>query len=306
MSVITFRRAIVPASWPGGLGRPQVGSFDPQVQDRSWRYVPETYEEVCDWALVVKQGDDESSVWSTRALVYHPLVLPSNMRAQLRPVVLVLQGFLGDFNISPLGNWDKRDRSAPGAVQYLTLESGGVEDVFRAQVQALQHIRAFIRAKVGAELDEEVDLGDAIMLERSVFTKVRASGTQLPAVHLSHASDPGGRARKLGLEWRVDHVVQTGARRENGQNMAVAPTSFRQGDFVEVGVFAEIQYGRRQRRTGSIIKFAMKEVVRLWTAEDAEVSQLLRIENIHPSEEQVVQSGQLTGQMRAALSGGGS
>ncbi|KAH9847123.1 hypothetical protein C2E23DRAFT_863605 [Lenzites betulinus] len=272
MSVVTLNRSIVPVLWPGDLGRTQSGGFELQVEDRSWRYVPETFEEMCDWAVVVKQGEEESSMWSTRALVHHPLTLPPTMRSQLRPVMIVLQGFLGDFNISPLGNWDKRDRSVPGALQFVTLESGGVEDVFGAQVRALQHLRAFIRAKVGAELDEEPsDLGDALMLERSVFTKVRPSGTQLPAIRLSNASDPGGRARKLGVDWRVDHVIQTGARRANGQNMGVAPTSLRRGDFVEVSVFAEIQFGRRHRRTGSVIKFAMKEVVRLWTAEDAEV-----------------------------------
>ncbi|KAH9852994.1 hypothetical protein C2E23DRAFT_859609 [Lenzites betulinus] len=286
MSVVTHQGIIAPALWPNNLGRSDSGPFAEMQLEDDWRYVPESYEGLCDSLLVVKKGDDDGDVaWSSRALVHHPQVLPIDMRAQMRPFVVVLQGFLGDFNISPLGNWDnltsllRRDRSAHAAVQYVTLESGGGAGIpFNAQVDVLNNLRAFIRAKVGAELDEEREGErdmDHIVLERSVFTKVRPSGTQAPAVRLSTASDPGGKAMKLAKVWRVDHVIQTGARQENGQTMAIVPTALRRGDFVEVSVFAEIQYGRRQRRTGSVVRFAMKEVVRLWSAEDAAVSDLL-------------------------------
>lgn len=96
---------------------------------------------------------------------------------------------------------------------------------------------------------------------------------QPPSIRLTDAMDPGSRARKLASQWRVDHLIQTGARRENGQNMEIAPTALRRGDFVEVSVFVDIQMVRRKQQMGAMIRFSMREVVRLWGAEDARVSQ---------------------------------
>lgn len=54
--------------------------------------------------------------------------------------------------------------------------------------------------------------------------------------------------------------------------MEIAYTALREGDFVEVSVYADIQIVRRYKRTGAVIRFAMTDVVRLWTVEEAKVS----------------------------------
>lgn len=67
-----------------------------------------------------------------------------------------------------------RDRSASSATQYLTLESGGATEVFGAQVRALRHIREYVSAKVGMDLNSKADEEGTIFLHRPVFTKVSA------------------------------------------------------------------------------------------------------------------------------------
>lgn len=101
----TGNRTIVPAVWPGELGRAESGAFDLQVRD-TWQYVPETFEGICDWAAIARDDDGEAS-WGRRNLVYRPLMLPADKRDSTQIVVVVLQGFLGNFNVSPLGNWDR-------------------------------------------------------------------------------------------------------------------------------------------------------------------------------------------------------
>ncbi|KAI9059621.1 hypothetical protein FKP32DRAFT_1579542 [Trametes sanguinea] len=265
------KRAIVPTIWPGGLGRVDTSTFDPQVRD-DWRYVPETYEGICDWATVTKEDDESDDFHPLRRhLVYSQSVLPDEKRGGNFFVTLVLQGFLGDFNISVLGNWRRRDKAST-AMQFINLESGGTHDAFAAQVRALQDIRALINAKVGGEMGEQAIDPNCIKLQRRVFTKVRPYGDQPPAIKLSNITDPGGHARKIAHQWRVDHIIPTGARRANGENMEIAPTALRRGDFVEVSVYADIHMFRRNRRVVTAVSFAMKEVVRLWTAEEWKVS----------------------------------
>ena len=101
------KRAIVPALWPSGLGRCESGGFEWQVSN-DWRHVPETFDELCDWATVVRENEEEESIRRRRChLVYQPNVLPEDRRGKRFNVSLVLQGFLGEFNISVLGTWNK-------------------------------------------------------------------------------------------------------------------------------------------------------------------------------------------------------
>ncbi|KAL1940514.1 hypothetical protein VTO73DRAFT_7949 [Trametes versicolor] len=269
MSIVTHNRAIVPTVWPGGLGRPDTSRFDLQVKD-NWQYVPETFEGVCDWAAI-GQEDDEGGhqQWGRRDLVYAARMLPEASRGTLFTVTLVLQGFLGRFNVSVLGNWTKRDMAPSSAVQFLTLQSGGAREAFGAQVRAMKDVHQFICAKAGASFGSDGISEDSIRLERAVFTKVRAHGEQPPSIRLNSFNDPGARARKVAAQWRVDHVVNTRARRSGGHEMDVSASSLLCGDFVEVSAFADIQVVRRNGRMGTVIRFAMMDVVKLWSAEDA-------------------------------------
>ncbi|KAJ3008528.1 hypothetical protein NUW54_g3119 [Trametes sanguinea] len=248
MSIITCNCAIVPAVWPCGLGRADTSPFDLQVEE-SWRYVPETFKGICDWATVAKEDDTDQTSFSHRHLVYQPSALPEDKRDTTFYVTVILQGFLGEFNISVLGNWKRRDRNPASAIQFLTLESGGVNDAFTAQLRALDNIRALISAKVGADTSHaELELGK-ITLQRRVFTRedtresLLSSGTSTTSSVL-------------------------GARRANGENVEIAHTALRCGDFVEVSAYADIQVTRRNRRIRTTVHFAMREVVRLWSVDD--------------------------------------
>ncbi|KAL7281809.1 hypothetical protein ACG7TL_005132 [Trametes sanguinea] len=271
MSIVTHNRAIAPTLWPGDLGRVNTSSIDLQVKD-DWRYVPDNFEGICDWATVTKEEDDRGDFTPGHwRLVYVREMLPEDMRSSVFQVTVVLQGFLGDFNISVLGNWKRKDKSPHTAVQFLNLESGGVSEAFSAQVRALQNIRALISAKAGAELGDRADESTSITFRRRVFTKVRPYGNEVAAIRLSNVTDPGGYARKISSQWRVDHIIKTGARRANGENMEIAHSALRRGDFVEVSAYADLNIIRRNRKTGTVINFAMEEVVRLWSAEESKV-----------------------------------
>ena len=68
----------------------------------SWQIVPTTFTEICDWAYIAK---NQNIVDHTR--LYHVLYKnPGGDQTTLYPVVLRLQGFLGCFELSPLGTWN--------------------------------------------------------------------------------------------------------------------------------------------------------------------------------------------------------
>ncbi|KAI0657846.1 hypothetical protein C8Q70DRAFT_1055606 [Cubamyces menziesii] len=268
MSVVTYKRAIVPTLWPAGLGRVESGGFELQVSS-DWRFIPETFDEVCDWATVVAhQDEDDNRRRGNYHIVYQPTVLPQDKHTKQIEVTVVLQGFLGDCNIGMLGNWNRKETSAVSAVQYLTLLSGGYTEIFEAQQAALDRLRLLVTTKWGAEVEETMAVNEGIRLRRPVFTMVRAYGPPVRAVGLGEATDPGAKARRLAKKWVVDHVIWTGVRRPNGDNMEVAPSSLQRGDFVEVTAFADVQVLRGKKGAGTIVHFAVMDVVKLWSVAD--------------------------------------
>ncbi|KAI0349542.1 hypothetical protein OH77DRAFT_1525556 [Trametes cingulata] len=269
MSVVVLDRSIIPSVWPAGLGRVDSRRFNAQVKDGDWRYVPQSFEDICDWATVTTEEDDVSAR-GRRYLVYSPSVLPADKQGSMFNVQIVLQGVLGDFNLSPLGNWNRKESGAPSATRYLFLESGGFQPAFDAQRRALENLRELVTVKLGSGIVDEEDNSGRIEIRRSLFTKVRPTGDQLPAVRMGDATDPGGYARKIASRWRVDHNVRIGVRRADGRNMDIAPSALQRGDFVEVTVFADVHLVRRNKRTGPVIRFAMNDVIRLWRGKDVQ------------------------------------
>ena len=99
------QRAILPTLWPGGLGRPESCGFDLQVRN-DWRYIPETLDEICDWAGIGQDDiDDPSCERNRRYLIHDVSLVPEEFKDRECRVTIVLQGFLGKFNLAPLGNW---------------------------------------------------------------------------------------------------------------------------------------------------------------------------------------------------------
>ena len=67
----------------------------------------------------------------------------------------------------------RKEKSASSAAQFLTLQSGGVSDVFAAQQNALERLRELVATKLGAEVEHAPRHEGEIFLRRPVFTKVR-------------------------------------------------------------------------------------------------------------------------------------
>ena len=160
----------------------------------------------------------------------------------------------------------------------------------------MENLRELIRTKFGAELDEVPRVEGEICLRRPVFTKVGSrarynrllrhlaqvplSGPRPTPINLGNASDPGGRARRLAKTWVVDHVIRTGVRRANGENMEVASTSLQRGDFVQVSAFADIRIMYQRKRVGTVIQFGMTEVLKLWSVSEAKVRRVVVLQKI--------------------------
>ncbi len=72
----------------------------------SWRFVPEDFDTLCDWAKVVDDDSEEGRARHLKHLVYSDEVLPGNGGdGTVYPVTVILQGFLGDHAIGLLGTW---------------------------------------------------------------------------------------------------------------------------------------------------------------------------------------------------------
>jgi hypothetical protein len=92
-------------SWPDGCGRvPNTESSN--LEDMNdWEIVPDTFQEMCDWAVVgCKRTTEGTDRARNRILLYRELEeRPSGVK---HGVTLRLQGFIQSCDLRPLGNWD--------------------------------------------------------------------------------------------------------------------------------------------------------------------------------------------------------
>ena len=103
-------QAIVPSLWPNDLGRVAAFKYDKQVSD-SWRFVPPTASGLHSWADVV-DNPTENARPGERHLVYtvgsaDDTWSSATAEASSVDVVVILNGFLTDLNLSSLGNWTR-------------------------------------------------------------------------------------------------------------------------------------------------------------------------------------------------------
>ncbi|KAI0708644.1 hypothetical protein C8Q76DRAFT_626958 [Earliella scabrosa] len=268
----SVNRAILPVLWPNGLGRADTCGVSQQVTD-DWWYVPESLDAIYDWASVGSDdGEDPSARRERRYLLYQASMLPEADRGVECTVTLVVQGFIVRCALSPMGMWKGREKDAPGAVQYVVLDGGPYPEVFAHQLRAVRDLHEFVCTHTGPTSGKTAIEGDSLVLERMVFTKVRVVDDQRTGIQLDARSDPRGHARKIASKWRIDHVVRTGMRRANGQNVLIAHEAIQPGDFVEVSVALDIRVMRTKTARTTVIQFAPQEVVRLWSAADIQVS----------------------------------
>ncbi|KAI9059959.1 hypothetical protein FKP32DRAFT_1578977 [Trametes sanguinea] len=264
------KQAIVPALWSGQLGKVVSQGYDQQVR-KGWRFIPDSLNDLFDWAEVV--DDDHPGSAGTRLyhLVYAQDITPDAVGGRCT-VTIVLQGFLGAHALGVLGNWRGKERDAQSASQFLVLESGGCDVAFKAQVEALLNVRRLIAMRLGGDVEGFDEAAKTITLRRHVFTRVKSTddGT-VPRVTLTDVTDPYGHARAMAKMWRVDHTVRVSIRRSNGTVVDVVPDVLKRGDFVEVTASARIEVMRSRKRRGVNVQFEMHEVVRLLTAPEVKV-----------------------------------
>ncbi|KAI0687309.1 hypothetical protein C8Q76DRAFT_635349 [Earliella scabrosa] len=265
------KQAAIPLLWPNNLARIDTGRVDCQVTD-SWRFVPDTINGLCDWADVVLD-ESEARRPGERHMLYMPCVLGKDALPNVEyQVMILLHGFVGRAYLGPLGNWSRKEPHAPAELQTLVLESAGCDEAFNAQKQALDNIREYIAMKSGGMLtDTSREATESITLQNQVFTKVRLTGTPPTAVKLNNDNDLRGRARAITSRWQVTHAIQTVAKRAGGKDITIAHNSIQRGDFIEVLVSVDIQTIRRHKASGTVIRFPVIQVAKLWSRQEAAV-----------------------------------
>jgi hypothetical protein len=92
-------------SWPNGSGRvPDSDQPEDEVM-MDWQVVPDTYQEICDWAVVgSKHPSDSGDRARNKVLLYREL--DQGEAGLMHGVTLRLQGFVKSCDLRPLGNWD--------------------------------------------------------------------------------------------------------------------------------------------------------------------------------------------------------
>ena len=93
----------------------------------------------------------------------------------------------------------------------------------------------------------------------------------MKSVRLSYADRQA--IRTIQHDWTVAHRLSLGMQLPDGKIGKASELVFNKGDFVEVSVTAEIvrYWDSKQKRVGAEVQYAPQEIVRLWSARDANV-----------------------------------
>ena len=76
----------------------------PLPEPASWNRVPNTYESVCDWAVVCEDPSYRERARS-QIILYKDLLTSQSQK--FTPVTIHLQGFVKDLNVNVFGDWDR-------------------------------------------------------------------------------------------------------------------------------------------------------------------------------------------------------
>ncbi len=96
--MIAYGTELIRELWPTPIAA-VLDDGDDRETLPGWRVVPESYDELCAWAVVVP---DESTKGNS-LLLYSPDVYPVE---DLMRVSLVMHGVVQAVNLKPLGNWN--------------------------------------------------------------------------------------------------------------------------------------------------------------------------------------------------------
>jgi hypothetical protein len=156
-----------------------------------WQVVPDTYQEICDWAVVgSKHPSDSGDRARNKVLLYREL--DQGEAGLTHGVTLRLQGFVKSCDLRPLGNWDgsasylkyetvsdfcyttREQASAVLAAQHLWLSSGGYTRQWMQTRRTIANIKQLVLDSIeGSSSRFSQETSDDLYLQRRVFTKAR-------------------------------------------------------------------------------------------------------------------------------------
>ena len=170
------------------------GNGEPTSAMEDWQLVPTSFEEVCEWAYIIR--DTSAGEWSRGYLLLYKQPGETAYPDVLYPVTLRLQGFIKTCNLAPLGSWNgcvgttisddessqsimfRLQETAVRATQHLSLHSGGFDEPWSHMQKGLRNIRQLVHNTLSRGSARHVepipDINEDIYLTRRVFSKVRA------------------------------------------------------------------------------------------------------------------------------------
>ncbi|KAI0054377.1 hypothetical protein BV25DRAFT_1817153, partial [Artomyces pyxidatus] len=264
--------SLIRDEWPNAVAR--LAQDEKEFEDMTFdETVPQSFEAICEWGYLHHMANNRDMARGF-VLLYRPTD-PVFVKRDIRNSVEVnirFQGFLGDHNLKPLGNWRGTPDTIHKAVQYLRLQSGPFPELMEGQVSCIENIKRFVfrhildpeDAAAAIRAFDMVD--DSISFQRRVFTK--ASG-------ITNA----GKTAPFHRFWRVTTKLDLGRKTAEGRAERCNHLLFSPGDFVDVTARVDIANIRSTGNVPSVKVFlAPLAVVQLCKQEEvAEVSVSHRI-----------------------------
>ncbi|OCH89708.1 hypothetical protein OBBRIDRAFT_732177, partial [Obba rivulosa] len=277
--------------WPDGLG--QVVGDDRQLEDlEPWQVFPHSMEDLFRWMYITRR----SMVFDrTRPFeVLHAPMANSNTKYS---VVMRMQGFVKKMNLSTYGNWNGLEKGAPGAIQMLILESGGHDEPFHAQIDALERVRSLVFRQLTGHDPADRLPRDKIYFQRRVFQKVSVCAI-CPSTLLSNrqASEEAEvaiditdhryiDAQEIAKHWVARPPLPIGAPLDTGVCKKLHHLVLSPGDFVDVAVSVDIAYFRNGARGTPRVQFSLEHVLLLASADDVQTVRTERTQVPHVTDD---------------------
>ncbi|KAI0055003.1 hypothetical protein BV25DRAFT_1786089, partial [Artomyces pyxidatus] len=225
--------------WPHSVAR--LAQDMKQIEEMvGQEIVPKTFEALCQWAYVhhVTKSRDTS-----RRFLF--LYQPANSAAFTpsagtgTQVTIRFQGFLGQFNVKPLGNWGGIAAQAHRAVQFIELLPGPFVMQIKEQLACVDNIKKLIFRELlsGQDAVEASVISgkneSTLSFQRRVFTRVHNGSSSPPSV-LTFMDDPTGAAASIDNQWRITTKINFGQKRSDGGVERCSHHVLCPGDFVDV------------------------------------------------------------------------
>ncbi|KAI1782014.1 hypothetical protein LXA43DRAFT_1104919 [Ganoderma leucocontextum] len=233
-----------------------------------WRHVPDSINNFYDWATITDPG--EAAIPGEKCIVYTPTVAdhawPSD-NSELYEVAILVHGFVSAINLSPFGNWTRREQHAPAAIRSITLDTSDHDIPLTCQRHSLHVLELFADMTEGAVPFTAINdntQNAAIRVQQNIFMKLCPSDDTTPSSILTDHVDRGRHARRIAHRWRVQLPPPTFVRRPSGSELAIQSQAIRVGDFVELTINPNIRPIHCDAVLRPTLFLNIGKVVKLW------------------------------------------